>query len=45
MLDKRWGSIDKASLGFMEGDMNENRLITYIALERIYRYNEIWFSD
>jgi hypothetical protein len=33
MLDKRWGSIDKASLGFMEGDMNENRLITYIALE------------
>ena len=31
LLDKRWGSIDKASLGFMEGDMNENRLITYIA--------------
>lgn len=31
LLDKRWGSVDKASLGFMEGDMNENRLITYIA--------------
>ena len=31
LLDKRWGSIDKAALGFMEGDMNENRLITYIA--------------
>jgi hypothetical protein len=37
MQDKRWGSIDKTSLGFMQGDMNENRLITYIALERIYR--------
>ena len=31
LLDKRWESVDKASLGFMEGDMNENRLITYIA--------------
>uniref|UniRef100_A0ACD5W626 Uncharacterized protein n=1 Tax=Avena sativa TaxID=4498 RepID=A0ACD5W626_AVESA len=31
LLDKRWGSVDKAALGFMEGDMNENRLITYIA--------------
>ena len=31
LLDKRWESVDKGSLGFMEGDMNENRLITYIA--------------
>jgi hypothetical protein len=31
LLDKRWSSVDKAALGFMEGDMNENRLITYIA--------------
>jgi len=31
LLDKRWESVDKAALGFMEGDMNENRLITYIA--------------
>uniref|UniRef100_A0ACD5XL00 Uncharacterized protein n=1 Tax=Avena sativa TaxID=4498 RepID=A0ACD5XL00_AVESA len=31
LLDKRWGSVDKAALGFMEGDMNENSLITYIA--------------
>ena len=31
LLDKRWESVEKASLGFMEGDMNENRLITYIA--------------
>jgi len=31
LLDKRWGSVDKAALGFIEGDMNENRLITYIA--------------
>ena len=31
LLDKRWESVDKAALGFMEGDMNENMLITYIA--------------
>jgi len=31
LLDKRWGTIDKAALGFMEVDMNKNRLITYIA--------------
>ena len=31
LLDRRWESVDKATLGFMEGDMNENRLITYIA--------------
>jgi hypothetical protein len=31
LLDKRWDTINKASLGFLEGDMNENSLITYIA--------------
>ena len=31
LLDKRWKSINKAALGFLEGDMNENMLITYIA--------------
>ena len=31
LLDRRWESVDKAALGFLEGDMNENRLITYIA--------------
>jgi hypothetical protein len=31
LLDKRWDSINKAALGFLEGDMNENMLITYIA--------------
>ena len=31
LLDKRWGSVNKAALGFMEGDMNENNLISYIA--------------
>jgi hypothetical protein len=30
LLDKRWDSINKAALGFLEGDMNENMLITYI---------------
>jgi hypothetical protein len=30
-LDKRWDTINKATLGFLEGDMNENNLITYIA--------------
>ena len=31
LLDKSWESINKAALGFLEGDMNENMLITYIA--------------
>ena len=31
LLARRWDSVDKAALGFMEGDMNENRLMTYIA--------------
>jgi hypothetical protein len=31
LLDKRWNTINKATLGFLEGDMNENNLITYIA--------------
>jgi hypothetical protein len=50
-LDKRWGTIDKAALGFMEGDMNENRLITYIApdlmmpVKEFTEKNELWFSN
>lgn len=40
LLDKRWGSIDKASLGFMEGDMNKNILITYIAPDLMMPINE-----
>jgi hypothetical protein len=31
LLDKRWDTIEKAALGFLEGDINENSLITYIA--------------
>jgi hypothetical protein len=31
LLDKRWDTINKAALGFLEGDMNKNNLITYIA--------------
>jgi hypothetical protein len=31
LLDKRWDTINKAALGFLERDMNENNLITYIA--------------
>jgi hypothetical protein len=31
LLDKRWDTINKASFGFLEGDMDENNLITYIA--------------
>jgi hypothetical protein len=31
LLDKRWAMINKEVLGFLEGDMNENNLITYIA--------------
>jgi hypothetical protein len=33
LLDKRWDTINKAALGFLEGDINENNLITYIALD------------
>jgi hypothetical protein len=33
LLDKRWDTINKATLGFLEGDVNENNLITYIALD------------
>jgi hypothetical protein len=35
LLDKRWDTINKAVLGFLEGDMNKNSLITYIALDLI----------
>lgn len=31
LLDKRWETVDKETLGFLEGDMNENSIITYIA--------------
>jgi hypothetical protein len=31
LLDKRWDTINKSTLWFIEGDMNENNLITYIA--------------
>ena len=40
LLDRRWESIDKAALGFLEGDMNENRLITYIAPDLIMPVKE-----
>jgi hypothetical protein len=40
LLDKRWDSINKAALGFLEGDMNENMLITYIALDLIMPVKE-----
>jgi hypothetical protein len=33
LLDKRWDTINKAALGFLEGDMNENNLTPYIALD------------
>jgi hypothetical protein len=35
LLDKRWDTLNKAALGFLEGDMNENSLITYIAPDLI----------
>jgi hypothetical protein len=38
LLDKRWGSVDKAALGFMEGDMNENR--SYIAPDLMMHVKE-----
>ena len=40
LLDKRWDSINKAVLGFLEGDMNENMLITYIAPDLIMPVKE-----
>jgi hypothetical protein len=40
LLDKRWDSINKAALGFLEGDMNENMLITYIAPDSIMPVKE-----
>jgi positive regulator of sigma E activity len=30
LLDKRWDTINKVALEFLERDMNENSLITYI---------------
>src|SRR6266542_551532 len=42
LLDKRWESVDKAALGFMEGDMKENRLITYIALDLMMSVKEFY---
>ncbi|RCV22542.1 hypothetical protein SETIT_4G228900v2 [Setaria italica] len=40
LLDKRWDSVNKAALGFLEGDMNENMLITYIAPDLIMPIKE-----
>ena len=40
LLDKRWDTINKAALGFLEGDMNENSLITYIAPDLIMPIKE-----
>lgn len=40
LLDKRWDTINKASLGYLEGDMNENMLITYIAPDLMMPVNE-----
>src|SRR6266508_2894657 len=40
LLDKRWDTINKAALGFLEGDMNENSLITYIAPDLIIPIKE-----
>jgi hypothetical protein len=40
LLDKRWDTINKATLGFLEGDMNENNLITYIAPDLIMQVQE-----
>jgi hypothetical protein len=39
-LDKRWDTINKATLRFLEGDMNENNLITYIAPDLIMPVQE-----
>jgi hypothetical protein len=40
LLDKIWHTINKAVLGFLEGDMNENILITYIAPDLIMSVQE-----
>ena len=40
LLDKRWDSINKPALGFLEGDMNENMLITYIVPDLIMPVKE-----
>jgi hypothetical protein len=40
LLDKRCDSINKAALGFLEGDMNENMLITYIAPDLLMSVKE-----
>jgi hypothetical protein len=40
LLDKRWDTINKAALGFLEGDMNENNLITYIAPDLMMQVQE-----
>lgn len=40
LLDKRWDTINKAALGFLEGDMNANKLITYIAPDLIMPIKE-----
>jgi hypothetical protein len=40
LLDKRWNTINKATLGFLEGDMNKNNLITYIVLDLIMSVQE-----
>ena len=51
LLDKRWDTVNKAALGFVEGDMNENNLITYIApdlmmlIKEFIEKNESWFPD
>jgi hypothetical protein len=40
LLDKRWETVNKAEYGFMEGDMNENSLITYIAPDLMMHVKE-----
>jgi hypothetical protein len=40
LLDKRWDTINKVALEFLEGDMNENSLITYIAPDLIMSVQE-----
>jgi hypothetical protein len=40
LLDKRWDFINKAAIAFVERDMNENNLITYIAPDLIMPIEE-----
>jgi hypothetical protein len=40
LLDKRWDIINKATLGFVKVDMNENSLITYIAPDLVMLVRE-----